>query len=65
MKVIDDRDVLAMMYGPMKQQKDYIRENYSDQNKNIAIVSHSENLKVYFNKMFLNCEVMKIPQSEI
>lgn len=35
-----------------------------DESKNIAIVSHSENLKVYFNKGFLNCEVMEVPQKD-
>lgn len=37
------------MYGPMRKQRDYIMEKYQDKNKNIVIVSHSENLKVYFN----------------
>ncbi len=41
MKVVDDRDVLAMMYEPMRRQRDYIKQKYLDENKNIAIVSHS------------------------
>ncbi len=39
-------------------------EKYSDDTKNIAIVSHSENLKAYLNKAFANCEVLKLPQNE-
>ncbi len=51
-KVVDDREVLKMMYGPMRKQRDYIKENYQDENKNIAVVSHNENLKAYLRKGF-------------
>lgn len=63
-KVVDDREVLKMMHGPMRKQRDYIMEKYRDDTKNIAILSHSENLKVYLNKAFANCEVLKLPQNE-
>ncbi len=61
---MDDREVLKMMYGPMRKQRDYILENYRDDSKNITIVSHSENLKVYLNKSFANCEVFKLAQDK-
>ncbi len=41
MKLVDDRDVLALMHKPMRKQRDYIKEKYMDDSKNIAIVSHS------------------------
>ncbi len=48
----------------MRKQRDYIMEKYKDDTKNIAIISHSENLKVYLNRSFANCEILKLPQNE-